>query len=114
MCDWLRSIENDPPGTMLGKEEQKALGLVKELLSEADISIRDGEKLSAATLKVWAGTFDDVWVWGSIFPCMQAVNIVTPVLAKSLRRFAEEIQSDEGRESRILDTFRVSSTYGTM
>jgi len=99
---------------MLGKEEQKALGLVKELLSEADISIRDGEKLSAATLKVWAGTFDDVWVWGSIFPCMEVVNLVTPVLAKSLRRFAEEIQSDEGRESRILDTFRVPSTYGTM
>lgn len=114
MCDWLRSIENDPPGTMLGKEELKALGLVKELLSEADISIRDGEKLSAATLKVWAGTFDDVWVWGSIFPSIKVVNLVTPVLAKSLRRFAEEIQTDEGRESRMLDTFRVPSTYGTM
>lgn len=64
LSDWLRSIENDPPGTLLGREEQKALSLVKELLGEADISIRDGERLSAATLKVWAGTFDDVWVWG--------------------------------------------------
>ena len=64
MCDWLRSIENEPPGTVLGHDEQKVLTLVKELLSEADISVGDGERLSAATLNVWAGTFDDVWVWG--------------------------------------------------
>jgi hypothetical protein len=68
LCDWLRSIENDPPGTVLSREEQKALNLVKELLAEADFSICEGERLSAATLRVWAGTFDDVWVWGCNFP----------------------------------------------
>jgi hypothetical protein len=90
LCDWLRSIENDPPGTLLGREEQRALSLVKELLAEADFHIGDGERLSAATLKVWAGTFDDVWVWG----CTSSetyLTVVTPMLAKSLRRFADEI-----------------------
>ena len=82
LCDWLRTIENDPPGTVLGPEEQKALNLVKELLSEADISIRDGERLSAATLKVWAGTFDDVWVWGSIFLFIFDTNSSHPPLGQ--------------------------------
>jgi hypothetical protein len=64
LCDWLRSIENEPPGTVLGHDEQKLLNLVRGLLAEADIAVGDGERLSAATLNVWAGTFDDVWVWG--------------------------------------------------
>jgi len=64
LCDWLRSIENEPSGTVLTKDEQRVLGFVKELLAEAGISVGDGERLSAATLNVWAGTFDDVWVWG--------------------------------------------------
>ena len=68
LCDWLRSIENEPPGTALTHDEQKVLHLVKELLAEADISVGDGERLSAATLNIWAGTFDDVWVWGRIIP----------------------------------------------
>jgi len=68
LCDWLRSIENQPPGTPLKHDEQNVLTLVKELLAEADISVGDGERLSAATLKVWAGTFDDVWVWGCMDP----------------------------------------------
>ena len=111
LCDWLRSIENDPPGTKRGREEQRILNLVNELLGEADISIRDDEKLSAATLKVWAGTFDDVWVWGSIFVLVKALTIVTPMLAKSLRRFAEEIQdagSPSHRRDTLMDTFRMN------
>jgi hypothetical protein len=47
-----------------GPDEQKVVNLIKELLAEADILVGDGERLSAATLNVWAGTFDDVWVWG--------------------------------------------------
>jgi hypothetical protein len=93
LCDWLRSIENEPPGTVLTKEEQKVLNLVKELLAEADISVDDGQRLSAATLNIWAGTFDDVWVWGRAYPHLHSLLIiVSPVLAKVLRRFAEEIQ----------------------
>ena len=92
LCDWLRSIENQPAGTPLKPDEQKVLTLVKELLAEADISVGDGERLSAATLKVWAGTFDDVWVWGGTCTQLLKLTIVTPVLAKVLRSFAEEIQ----------------------
>ena len=94
LCDWLRSIENEPQGTVLTKDEQKVLNLVSELLMEADISAGDDERLSAATLNVWAGIFDDVWVWGRT--CLHLhplLIIVTPVLAKVLRRFAEEIQA---------------------
>jgi hypothetical protein len=68
LCDWLRSIENEPPGTILTSDEQKVLNLLKELLAEADISVNDNERLSAATLNIWAGTFDDVWVWGRTYP----------------------------------------------
>ena len=68
LCDWLRTIENESPGTVLAPDEQKVLHLVKELLAEADISVNQGEKLSAATLYIWAGTFDDVWVWGGTLP----------------------------------------------
>jgi hypothetical protein len=93
LCDWLRSIENDPSGTILSKEEQRAVNLIKELLSEADIAIREGERLSAATLRVWAGTFDDVWVWGSTSPPTHTLIAVTPMLANGLRRFADEIQN---------------------
>lgn len=94
LCDWLRSIENEPQGTVLTKAEQKALNLVSELLMEADISAGDNERLSAATLNVWAGIFDDVWVWGRTYLHLYPLLIiVTPVLAKVLRRFAEEIQA---------------------
>jgi hypothetical protein len=98
LCDWLRSIENEPPGTALGHDEQKVLNLVKELLAEADISVADGERLSAAALNVWAGTLDEVWVWGRNSPNskkkkgLKLTIIVFPVLAKVLRRLAEEIQ----------------------
>ena len=93
LCDWLRSIENEPPGTVLTKDEQKVLNFVKELLAEADIPVGDGEHLSAVTLNVWAGTFDDVWVWGRTYPHLHPlIIIVTPVLAKVFRQFAEEIQ----------------------
>jgi hypothetical protein len=68
LCDWLRSIENEPTGTVLTKNEQKVLDLVKELLTDAGIPVCDGERLSAATLNIWAGTFDDVWVWGRTLP----------------------------------------------
>lgn len=68
MCDWLRSIENEPLGTILGHDEQKALTFLKELLAEAEISIGDGERLSATILNVWAGTLDEVWVWGRNSP----------------------------------------------
>jgi hypothetical protein len=111
LCDWLRSIENDPPGTKRDRDEQKVLNLVNELLGEADISIRDDERLSAATLKVWAGTFDDVWVWGSMFLTFTRLMLVTPMLAKSLRRFAEEIQDAESssrRRDTFTDTFRMN------
>lgn len=64
LCDWLRSIENEPPSTVLANDEQKVLSVIKELLAEADISIGDSERLSAATLNIWAGTLDNVWVWG--------------------------------------------------
>jgi hypothetical protein len=93
LCDWLRSIESELPGTVLSHDEQKVVSLVKELLSEADISVGDGEPLSAATLNVWAGTFDDVWVWGRNIPRGYRLLIaVTPMLAKVFRRFAHEIQ----------------------
>lgn len=84
--------------------------LVKELLAEADISVGDGERLSAATLKVWAGTFDDVWVWGCMILRILTLTIVTPVLAKVLRSFADEIQetSHIGRvAARIADLSRM-------
>ena len=92
LCDWLRSIENQPAGTTLQREEQKVMTLVKELLAEVDISVGDGERLSAATLKIWAGTFDDIWVWGRIHLHSTKLTIVTPFLAKVLRRFADHIQ----------------------
>jgi len=64
LCDWLRSIETEAAGTALTADEPKIVSLVKELLAEADISVAEDEPLSAATLRVWARTFDDVWVWG--------------------------------------------------
>lgn len=73
MCDWLRSIENEAVGNTLTPDEQKVVSLVKELLAEADISVAEDEPLSAATLRVWAGTFDDVWVWGCTRPLSSRV-----------------------------------------
>ena len=85
LCDWLRSIENEPTGTVRTKNEQKVLDLVKELLTDADISVGDGERLSAATLNVWAGTFDDVWVWGRTLSSSPSLsNNSHPFIGQSL------------------------------
>jgi hypothetical protein len=85
LCDWLRSIENEAVGNTLTPDEQKVVSLVKELLAEADISVAEDEPLSAATLRVWAGTFDDVWVWGCTAPpdILQSLIISNPGACKS-------------------------------
>ena len=46
--------------------EQQIVQDAYKILAEADMDLTENASLAAALARLWAGFYDDTWVWGSM------------------------------------------------
>ncbi|KAK7425139.1 hypothetical protein QQX98_000053 [Neonectria punicea] len=64
---WVHTIEQlQNMSEATAPEEGQVLENVRHLLSEVDIECSRACSLAAELARVWAGLYDDTWVWGVV------------------------------------------------
>ena len=92
VCRWIFTIERQQHTKPPDAHETQLLGELRELLAdlEVDFDMSGTMSLAAEITRVWAGFFDDTWVWG-----------ITPRMGGVMRQLADEYElAWQGRDPR--------------
>ncbi|KAJ3536491.1 hypothetical protein NM208_g6688 [Fusarium decemcellulare] len=72
---WVHTVEQlQESGQGTAPEERQVLQNVRQLLSEIETEHARPHSLAAELARVWAGLYDDTWVWGGVYTDFSALK----------------------------------------